>query len=195
MRVLGWGLFGLILVILVFRWAGGPTGGAEEAPATTAAATAQVPAETFVDPDPSASSSPSWSPPTGSGPEWAPDASSIPTAATQAATSRAEAFMRAYARPATAAGERSWWGKVRPHLTSEAAETLQIGPQDVPFRRVTGAAVVSPGDGRDLVATVPTDVGSWSIVLAPSAGGRYLVAESPRQASAAAPTSGVTSGR
>ena len=77
-------------------------------------------------------------------------------------------FMQAFARPG-AGKEVSWWAKVKPLLTSQAALDYEgTDPAGVPFTKVTGQPMLVPmpaDSPTDLVAmvAVPTDVGVYTV--------------------------------
>lgn len=80
----------------------------------------------------------------------------------------AKRFMQVFARPG--AGEQaSWWARVKPLLTSQAALDYEgTDPAAVPVTRVTGQPMLVPmpaDSPTDLVAmvAVPTDVGVYTV--------------------------------
>lgn len=121
-------------------------------------------------------------PPEGADPEWVPESTDIPADIAKSAARQANGFMRAYARPPKGQAAQ-WEKKIAPYLTTAAAETLQIGPGQVPFSRVTGETTVVPAAGNDLLATTPTDTGDWTVKLVPADNddSKYLVDEMPSQ--------------
>lgn len=118
--------------------------------------------------------------PPDAGPEWAPGAGSIPDGMRAKAQKRATDFMKAYARPPAGTPNDQWERGVLPHLTKDAEATLQLGPDQVPFSKVTGPAEIQPGGRNDLSATVPTDSGRWAVQLSPASDDGFLISELPR---------------
>lgn len=133
-------------------------------------------------------------------PEWDP-------ASRQQAEAAGDAVMRAFVRPApgtdgdaeTAVIEAGWWETLAPLLTPDAQDAyFYVDPAEVPATAVTGpAALVEPGaDGRPgttaFLATVqvPTDVGTYNVLLARTGGGAPWLAEriTPPEALAVPPT-------
>jgi hypothetical protein len=129
-------------------------------------------------------------------PEWDP-------ASRQQAEAAGDAVMRAYARPVpgaeTSVIEAGWWETLAPLLTPDAQDAYAyVDPAEVPATAVTGpAALVEPGaDGGQnttaFLATVqvPTDVGTYNVLLARTGDGAPWLAEriTPPEALSVPPT-------
>lgn len=147
-------------------------------PPRSMSAPATLPPATGAPPPPSttATSSPSGSPADdeADGTAVAPTASAAARGPAEAArfklaTSTATAFMTAFARPGAAVDDAAWWAKVRSFMTAQAASDYEgIGPSQIPYARITGAAVVIPTDApADLLTAVrvPTDAGDYVVEL------------------------------
>lgn len=86
--------------------------------------------------------------------------------ASRAAVIRAaETAMATFARPDL--DYKTWWLKLEPLLTTDAAETyVYVDPANIPVRKVTGKGVIFH-DTSAYVATVevPTDAGRYHLLL------------------------------
>lgn len=125
-------------------------------------------------------------------PEWDP-------ASREQATVTGDAVMRAFVRPDPNAEpsviEAGWWEALAPLLTPDAKDAyFYVDPAEVPATAVTGpAALVEPEPGTTaFLATVqvPTDVGTYDVLLARTGGGAPWLAEriSPPEALSAPPS-------
>jgi hypothetical protein len=102
----------------------------------------------------------------GEGDEPEPLASPVSDAASDAAAvDLAANAMAAFARPQVSA--QQWWSDLSP-LLSDAARLAYTGtdPANVPVRAVTGQAALLPSaTGYLATAEVPTDAGTWTLLL------------------------------
>lgn len=128
-------------------------------------------------------------------------------ASREQATAAGDAVMRVFVRPdagtdggaETSVIEAGWWEALAPLLTPDAKDAyFYVDPAEVPATAVTGpAALVEPeadgGPGTTaFLATVqvPTDVGTYDVLLARTGGGAPWLAEriSPPEALSAPPS-------
>jgi hypothetical protein len=109
-----------------------------------------------------------------------PPAEPVPTWDTGSRTSAvraAEQVMRAFARPTVRA--ETWWATLQPLLSRSAAIAYQdTDPREVPARRVTGAARLADTSSAYLAAAqVPTDAGTYTVLLVRDGAGAPWLAE------------------
>ncbi|MEJ5913174.1 hypothetical protein WDV86_01900 [Pseudokineococcus sp. 1T1Z-3] len=120
-------------------------------------------------------------------------------ASREEAVTAGDAVMRAFVRPdqtaETSVIEAEWWETLAPLLTSEAQDAyFYVDPAEVPATAVTGpAALVEPESGTTaFLATVqvPTDVGTYDVLLARTGGEAPWLAEriSPPESLSAPPS-------
>jgi hypothetical protein len=117
-----------------------------------------------------------------------PDAEKVPadsaSAAAHAQARRAAiAAVKAFARPAPAADPGQWGPRLSRLVAARYADDFAvIDPLRVPYRRVTGPAVVVPVDAPADVLTrvrVPTDAGPYAVDLEVDDRGRWVTAIYP----------------
>lgn len=98
----------------------------------------------------------------------------------QAARQAADATMTAFA--ATNASEDAWWEGLRPLLTPQARPVYQdVDPRLVPVSEVTGEPELVDETSTLLAeVTVPTDVGSYTVLLTRADGAAPWLAEQIR---------------
>lgn len=108
------------------------------------------------------------------------------SASREQAVAAGDAVMRAFVRPVPGADaspiEAGWWETLAPLLTPEAKDAyFYVDPAEVPATTVTGpAALVEPQPGTTaFLATVqvPTDVGTYEVLLARTGGRAPWLAE------------------
>lgn len=99
-----------------------------------------------------------------------PEDSTSSTTAAQISAA-AVAFVAAYARPAASVDEPSWWARVEPTLTADAAELVRgTDPTRVTWSQVTGLPqlVPPPEHAADYLVRdvdVPTDAGTLRVTV------------------------------
>jgi len=110
--------------------------------------------------DPAAEPSPTWD-----------------AASRTAAVDHAAAVMAAFARPE--ADQRSWWAELAPLLTLSAQDAYSfVDPANVPARQVTGEPVLVDESSAWLARVeVPTDVGTYDLLLVREDGASPWLAE------------------
>ncbi|MCD2444330.1 hypothetical protein LQ757_18775 [Agromyces sp. SYSU K20354] len=89
----------------------------------------------------------------------------------------AETVMAAFARPDMA--QEAWWSELAPMLSQQATQDYAyVQPAAVPARKVTGSAELVD-DTSAYVATVavPTDVGTYTVILSRTTGSEPWKAE------------------
>jgi len=141
----------------------------EASPVETRPAPSPVPAASAT-PNPTASNLEQVDPPPAPSPTWDTDSR-------DAAVEHAAAVMAAFARPE--ADERSWWAELAPLLTLSAQDAYAfVDPANVPARQVTGAPVLVDESSAWLARVeVPTDVGTYDLLLVRDDGASPWLAE------------------
>lgn len=92
-----------------------------------------------------------------------------------AARRAATAAMRDYLR--TQRSPHAWWAALEPHLSADARRDYAgTDPATIAAARLTGPATVTPASLRSLArVAVPTNNGSYLLLLSPSGGQRWVV--------------------
>ncbi len=87
------------------------------------------------------------------------------------AIAAAEAFMRAFARPAAVADRDAWWAAVAPLMTPQGRlDYVGVDPTRVPFTTLTGPGLIQPqpqeADSHlQTLVRIPTDAGDYLLAL------------------------------
>ncbi len=83
--------------------------------------------------------------------------------------------MRDYLR--TQRSPHAWWAALEPHLSADARRDYAgTDPATIAAARLTGPATVTPASLRSLArVAVPTNNGSYLLLLSPSGGQRWVV--------------------
>lgn len=139
-----------------------PTSGPTPTVPTSTTSTVSVPAQTATSRPTRSTTSPTTNPEPGA---------ELPARDKAAVGKFAIRFMQAFARPAGSVPTQRWWKQVSSMLADDAIDTYRdITPDQVPFTKVTGSAVVQPLDPDSdepwvQPVMVPTNAGRWLLLI------------------------------